>query len=544
MAPPSQNPRQTQELDQVFKGITEYAQTQLSEIEKQIQPDYMATLKNIRYNIAKAYGEYGTAGTLNYQEMQRYGRLQKSLKEIDKGIQSNMKGVGPKVQRILSETASVSYARAAATAPIPIRQLTANEITGILNRGVSASSVAERAALRQQDLSIRVSRAIKSKLLQNAPMEDTWDSVGNVVKQAFIRDVTSLSDEAHAVGQNSIIEALKEGSKDSGLFPTKIWVTAGDDKVRDAHWALDGQEVDANEPFTIGKDSPFAGGSGTGISKGATEWDGYQADGPMQFGEPALDYNCRCGIVGSWRQIEEVETLGNEIELTPEMRSEAQDIREGALKRAPAIRDELGEIVTNLGGNINGDQPNGETFNYLKGMVKSEGSIGEQIAIEKSKEYKRTGKELSTEDAANKVKDITRFTATYDSGDFLNNYYDTSDALENQGWGLVDVSNKFTDARDYNGINTYWVRDGYLVEVQFHTPETVYVKETYSHPLYEQARVILDQDPQSMYKRYNLYLQSADTWEQVNRPYGVDEIISWEAEDWKKYQEGGANYAP
>lgn len=540
MASPSQNPRQTQELKQVFKGITEYAQSQMAVIEKQIQPDYMATLKNVRYNIAKAYGEYGTAGTLNYQEMQRYGRLQKSLKVIDEGIRDNMRDVGPKVQKILSETASVSYARAAETAPIPIRQLTAKEITGILNRGVSASSVSERAALRQQDLSIRISKAIKSKLLQNAPIEDTWDEVGNVMKQAFIRDVTSLSDEAHAVSQNSIIEALKEGSKDSGLFPTKIWVTAGDDKVRDAHWALDGQEVDANEPFTIGKDSPFAGGSGTGISKGATEWDGYQADGPMQFGEPALDYNCRCGIIGSWRQIEEVEQ--DKLEVTPEMRSEARKVLQLPSKIAPEIRDELGEIVYNLGGNINSKLPNGtSTLDY---MLKSEKAIAEKMGRIREDEYLRTGKELSTEDAAAGVKDIVRFTAEYEPGNFLNDFYDTKDALENQNWEPIDISNKFTDARDYNGINTYWIKDGIMVELQFHTPETLYVKEAYGHPLYEQSRLMTGRDTETLYAKYKLHRESADIWEQIERPYGVDEIISWESKDWKKYLEGGANYVP
>jgi uncharacterized protein with gpF-like domain len=51
--------------------------------------------------------------------------------------------------------------------------------------------------------------------------------------------------------------------------------------VREAHALLDGQTVRGDENFKIP----------------SGEWKGYEADGPEGFGEPALDYNCRCYIV-------------------------------------------------------------------------------------------------------------------------------------------------------------------------------------------------------------------------------------------------------
>jgi hypothetical protein len=31
------------------------------------------------------------------------------------------------------------------------------------------------------------------------------------------------------------------------------------------------------------------------------EWKGFKTFGPGEFGEPALDYNCRCFVVGGFR---------------------------------------------------------------------------------------------------------------------------------------------------------------------------------------------------------------------------------------------------
>ena len=187
-------------------------------------------------------------------------------------------------------------------------------------------------------------------------------------------------------------------------------------------------------------------------------------------------------------------------------------------------------------------------------MLKSDGSIGEFITIEKSREFVRTGEELSTENAAARIKDIIRFTAEYPSETYTENYQQTSDALTESGWKLIDISNKWIDDENYHGFNTYW-RDaqGTLVELQFHTEEGVYTKEMYSHPIYEQARLILPQgiqaideygDPiydandkpvfestsqeqQLQYKGWDLYNQLVDIWDRIEVPPDVDTVKSW-----------------
>lgn len=68
-----------------------------------------------------------------------------------------------------------------------------------------------------------------------------------------------------------------DGGKNSGIQGVrKRWVTAEDDRVRDAHRWLDGISVPLNEKFYVDGDSAMA---------------------PGGFSDPALNCNCRCELV-------------------------------------------------------------------------------------------------------------------------------------------------------------------------------------------------------------------------------------------------------
>ena len=63
--------------------------------------------------------------------------------------------------------------------------------------------------------------------------------------------------------------------KEAG-FEWKEWLTARDEKVREAHWAADGQIVRINEPFEVGGE--------------ALMWPG------DLNGSPGNIINCRCTV--------------------------------------------------------------------------------------------------------------------------------------------------------------------------------------------------------------------------------------------------------
>lgn len=81
--------------------------------------------------------------------------------------------------------------------------------------------------------------------------------------------------------QNAGRQAQMEDAEDMGIKVKKRWLATLDDRTRDTHQELDGQEVDIDEPFTVDLD-------------GKTEEIRYPGD---PNAEPCLVYNCRCTMI-------------------------------------------------------------------------------------------------------------------------------------------------------------------------------------------------------------------------------------------------------
>ena len=507
MASPSQNPQQSQQLAAVYENLAKYAQQNMANYEQLAGPDYARAMQAVRNVVADAYGKYGEAGTLNYVEMQRYGRIIQFKNEIDNAIRNNLKGVVPKAQKILRETATNSYKGSASiayqSARIKLPTPTVQQIDDIINTapGIGPGmSFVDRMMLRQSDTVVRMQKDIMRQLAKDgAPLEDAWDTIQKSMTKTYLRDLAALKDEAHRTSQKAVDATLKTAAS-AGYIPTKIWVTAGDERVRPAHQALDGQVKDANEPFVIGEDSPKVG------STGATEWDGYEAYAPMEFGEPALDYNCRCWVVADWRPIEE----------TPDetdVREEAQDRHDLAVDNSNNIMGGLQQIVDPLGADLDGN------YDLTKYRAKTTESIIRKMT-EKIKEAKDWNQDMTVQEAADRIFDYSRFTAESPVENYTDNYYEIKESLEKLVYKLIDAENKWNESEIYHGINTQWVSpEGVQFELQFHTPAgSNYLQKT-GHKLYENYRE--SDDP--IY-RANLALQMAEAWNNIERPPGVDDI--------------------
>lgn len=277
------------DLEAVYQKIVTYSERQFRNLDKLNSRDYALALREARTVVSDAYRKYGSKGTLTYSEMQKYNRIQKLDAMLEDAIYNNTNTLAKRTRAILSDTASRSYeqsaeAMATLTGSVITKELTAKEIIEILQKPVSGWTLNERMALRQSDLVIRVQGEVKRRLLQSASVEDTWKGVKTVMEKMYARDRTMLGDDVHRVSQEAI-RAEIEREKAQGLIPTLTWVTAGDDRVRDAHRALDGQTVDAGDQFGV----PYG------------EWKGYKTYQPQGFGEAALDYNCRCYVVAGVR---------------------------------------------------------------------------------------------------------------------------------------------------------------------------------------------------------------------------------------------------
>lgn len=96
---------------------------------------------------------------------------------------------------------------------------------------------------------------------------------------------------------------------------------------------------------------------------------------------------------------------------------------------------------------------------------------------------------LPMDEQATCITDALRYTVCSDPGSLVENYYTVYDYLENAGYKELRVKNTLKDIGvPYRGVNTlYETPDGYIFELQFHTPESLQCKEV-NHKLYEEAR--------------------------------------------------------
>lgn len=133
-----------------------------------------------------------------------------------------------------------------------------------------------------------------------------------------------------------------------------------------------------------------------------------------------------------------------------------------------------------------GARPEGLAF-----RLKSEESLARKIASE-VEEAKIAGKVLTADEAAESMSDVIRYTYTLDDGTYAAGSKRIIDDLEARGYTLR-VKNYWEEGNSYKGINVAMKDpDGVPVELQFHTPESLRVKEGALHEIYERQRVLTD----------------------------------------------------
>jgi len=122
----------------------------------------------------------------------------------------------------------------------------------------------------------KINSSVLQGILQGEPLNKIADRLMPIMdnnRTSAIRNARTLVTGAENRGR---IDSYHELA-DQGIIIKKVWIATGDDRTRDAHLVMDGQEVDIDEPFMDGDNNPLD----------------YPAD---PSGEPATVYNCRCSM--------------------------------------------------------------------------------------------------------------------------------------------------------------------------------------------------------------------------------------------------------
>ena len=275
-------------LQSEYDRIVKNSERLFKQIDRANQAEYAALLKDVRMEVADTYAKYAVAGVLTYAEMQKYDRIKKLKSTIDDIVKERFSIIRTQTQQALKTNTAVSYAASAeaigtiAEVSIPTR-MSADAITAILQKPAEGWTYAERMALRTRDLAVRIQGTVTNGYVRGDSLQDVSKALKSVAEKDFIKTRSYVGDTMHRVSQDAVKESVIDAdeSTPADIMVQKTWVTFGDQKVRDAHALLDGQTVRGDETFVIP----------------SGEFAGFQADSPQGFGEPALDYNCRCRIV-------------------------------------------------------------------------------------------------------------------------------------------------------------------------------------------------------------------------------------------------------
>jgi len=176
-------------------------------------------------------------------------------------------------------------------------------------------------------------------------------------------------------------------------------------------------------------------------------------------------------------------------------------------KLEPSITSTITKITISTGGAVHG----------LKNKRKSFDS-----ALRKAKEYAKLTNANKPDEAVDQLMDLVRYTAVYEPDAFVDSVTEAQRQLKEEGWVQYDHKwkNYFKPGNPYNGYNTVFVNsDGFMFELQFHTPRSVQIKREV-HSLYEEFRTLPEGSPKSK----KLYNDMVSMWTSDCRPAGWEKL--------------------
>lgn len=327
----------------------------------------------------------------------------------------------------------------------------------------------------------KIQQALTSGIVQGKSIpqiaNDFYQVMGSNKKSAVRNARTAVTSAQNGGRQRGF-----EQAHDNGIKFKKEWLSAHDGRVRDSHAHLDGVQVEYNEKFPNGLMYP-------GDPQGA----------------PSEVYNCRCTLIA--------DVLGMRGRRTS---NTVQSYNAWSAKK-------YSELLVNIAKNKDSIITNVLTNAVSKGTGHLEGldyRIKGIQSLERKLQSKAVQKNITVSDYSEKVTDVLRYTNVSDADNLYSDYKIIVKNLDEINYNLIEVTNTFEGASAYKGINTLVKDDtGYVFELQFHTPESLEIKEV-NHKLYEEYRL----DTTSNERRLELEKEMRTNADSIPIPKSIGKI--------------------
>ncbi len=184
------------------------------------------------------------------------------------------------------------------------------------------------------------------------------------------------------------------------------------------------------------------------------------------------------------------------------------------------VTPQLTSLATREGGEMRG----------LDFRFKSKGSLLRKMNAE-ARQHKSPGL------CAMSMSDSLRYTMVFSPETYTESTKDVLSVLKSRGYG-TRTKNYWGRGDAYNGVNVALTTpEGFPVELQFHTDQSLSIKETQVHPIYETWRKETNE-----FKRAQMGAQMRDLYDMAHRPPGALGITDrkmqphtpWNKVDWMR----------
>jgi hypothetical protein len=186
------------------------------------------------------------------------------------------------------------------------------------------------------------------------------------------------------------------------------------------------------------------------------------------------------------------------------------DIKDQANKLAKELRRAYSHDLREVTNLLKGIRDSTKTeMAHLRFRMKGPGSLTRKI----QSDFRDKAGAKSVKFIADTTGDVIRYTYVIDDVDYAAKAAKIVRQMKDAGFKNYKFKN-YWENPSYKGINSNWTYKGRRMEIQFHTPKSLFVQEKYSHPLYEKMRIELDP-----IKRAKMEKELIKIWSKVTPPH-------------------------
>ncbi len=248
--------------------------------ERKLGKQYAALAKEIRHKLS----DYASKYDLTYEELNKYGRLEKLQQEIAEITRKHTLPIAREIRKSTRDSVILGYE----TTLDALGEATGRTLRGVLNPDVinaieqsphSGLKLNERLQGRRAEIEQQIRATITQGIYRGEPYKEMAKNLLITLEGDTAKAMRIVRTESHRAVEAGKFQACLRGQA-QGVQQMKWWASAFDERTRVHHaWMGHNYAKDNMIPLESEFENPETGGKGLG---------------PGQMNNPSDDINCRC----------------------------------------------------------------------------------------------------------------------------------------------------------------------------------------------------------------------------------------------------------